>query len=343
MNSAFFEALDAIQEERGIPKAYMLDKIKAAIASAVKREKGVPADSVDVVVDEKKQEFTVSIKKTVVDEVTNPQTEISLPDALDIDVSYRVGDTVPMAFDPQTVGRIAAKIGKNVIIQAINEAVNGSLIQEFEKMKGSVVSGKVTRRDEHAHCIYVELLGYEMQVSDKDLIPGESFKDGDMIKICVSDVRKNSKSQEILLSRTSPDFLKALFVVEVPEITDGIINIVSVSREAGSRSKVAVRSNDPDVDALGACIGPHQARINAILENLSGEKIDLIPYSDDPAQFIISALSPAVVKMFEISPETHSCKVLVPADQLSLAIGRTGQNVRLAARLTGYRIDIVAE
>ena len=186
-------------------------------------------------------------------------------------------------------------------------------------------------------------MGYELPLNEKDLIPGETFRDGERVKVCIADVRQNSKSQEIVLSRTCPEFLKCLFEIEVPEITDGVVEIKSISREAGSRSKVSVWSNDKNVDPVGSCIGAKQSRINAILDNLNGERIDLIKYSEDPAEYIVAALSPAAVKMLEIDPEAKTCRVSVPVDQLSLAIGKTGQNVRLAARLTGFKIDIVAE
>lgn len=186
-------------------------------------------------------------------------------------------------------------------------------------------------------------MGYELPLNERDIIPGESFKDGEKVKVCIADVKKSTKSQEIVLSRTCPDFLKCLFEIEVPEITDGVVEIKSVSREAGSRSKVAVWSNDKNVDAVGSCIGAKQSRILAILKNIKGERIDLIKYSEDPAEFIAAALSPAEVKVLEIDSETKTCKVSVAMDKLSLAIGKAGQNVRLAARLTGYKIDIVSK
>jgi len=343
MNSDFFDALELIQKEKGIPKSYMLDKIKAGIISSIKRDKQVPPENVDVVFDENKQTMRVFIKKTVVEEINYPNIELTLTEARMIKPEYQLGDIVEIDCDTASVGRIAAKVGKNVIIQAINEAVNGSLLQEFEGMKGSIISGIVTRVDERGKCVYVEIKDYEMQLMEKDLIPGEKLKDGDKIKVCVADVKRGSKSQEIVLSRSNAEFLRCLFEIEVPEIADKTVEIKSISREAGSRSKVAVFSNDPNVDALGSCIGPRQTRINAILDNLNGERIDLIKYSEDPAEFVTSALSPAAVRVSEISEETKTCKVIVPLDQLSLAIGKTGQNVRLAARLTGYKIDIISE
>lgn len=343
MNAEFYDALELLQQEKGIPKSYMYEKIKAAIASTIKRDKQIPVDNVDVAFNELKKTVRVFVKKTVVEEVTNPSVEISLEEAQQIRNTLQIGDTAEVDYDPSDVGRIAAKVGKNVIIQAINEAVNGSLIQEFERMKGTVITGTVNRVDVRNKSVYLDIMGYELPLNEKDIIPGESFRDGDKVKVCISDVRKNSKSQEIVLSRTCPEFLKALFEIEVPEIADGVVEIKSISREAGSRSKVAVWSNDKNVDPVGSCIGSKQARISAILDNLNGERIDLIKYSDDPSEFIVSALSPASVKMTEIDSEAKTCRVSVPVSQLSLAIGKTGQNVRLAARLTGYKIDIVAQ
>jgi N utilization substance protein A len=220
--------------------------------------------------------------------------------------------------------------------------VNGSLIQEFESRKGTIVTG-VVKRIENNHTVYLEIGKYELPLNEKEQIPGEKFSDGEYVKVCVSEIRKSAKSQEIILTRNSVDFVKRLFEIEIPEIADGTVEIKSVSREAGSRTKVAVYSSNADVDAVGSCIGPKQARINSILGNLKGERIDLIKYSEDPSEFVVASLSPASVRLVEIDKETKNCKVAVATDQLSLAIGKTGQNVRLAARLTGYRIDIISE
>ncbi len=343
MNAEFYEALSLLEKEKGIPKEYMYEKIKAAIAATIKRDKQIPADNVDVEFNEEKRKVRAFIKKTVVENVTNPAIELTLDEAKMVKKKYRIGDVVEFDVDPADVGRIAAKVGKNVIVQAINEAVNGSIIQEFERVRGKIVTGKVSRIDEKNKTIYLEVLGYEIPFGEKDLIPGDKFSDGDLVKVCVTEIKRGAKSQEIRISRTSSEFLRSLFEVEVPEIADGTVEIKGISREAGSRSKVAVYSTDSNVDAIGSCIGPKQMRINAILSNICNERIDLIKYSEDIGEFIISSLSPATGRIYEINEEQKSCKVVVPADQLSLAIGKTGQNVRLAARLTGYRIDIVAE
>ena len=324
-NKEFYRALEDLEREKNIPKEYMLDKIKAAIASTIKRDENVPADNVEVIFNEEKENIKVCIKKDIVETVENPQTEISLEEAKQISRRYKLGDVAMLEVDPSAVGRIAAKVGKNVIVQAINEAVNGSVIQAFEERQGSLMSGTVRSVDPKS----------------------ESFEPDDVIRLYVSvgqpNLRRGSTAKEVMLSRTTPKFVEKLFEVEVPEIASGVVEIKGVSREAGSRSKVAVRSNDPNVDAVGSCIGPKRSRINTILEDLAGERIDLIKYSEDPGEFVAAALSPAEVRLLEIDNEQKSCKVVVGADQLSLAIGKTGQNVRLAARLTGYRIDILSE
>lgn len=343
MNEEFYRALDALQQEKGIPQKYMLEKIRAAIASAVKRDRNVPAENVDVVFDEEKKTISVFIKRLVVDEVQDPSVEISPEEAQQISPQYHLGDYVRDEVDPATVGRIAAKVGKNVIVQGINEAVNGTLINEFESHKGSIVTGIVDRVDEFNRVVYLNINGYSLPLNLRDQIPGETFRDGDHVKVCVSDIRRNAKSQEVVLSRTNAEFLRRLFQVEIPEVADGVVRVMAIAREAGSRSKVAVWSKSPDVDPVGACIGPKQIRINSILSELNGERIDLIKYSPEPEEYIVAALSPASVRIVEINKNDRTCRVSVAADQLSLAIGKTGQNVRLAAGLTNYHIDIVAE
>lgn len=244
---------------------------------------------------------------------------------------------------PLPLAVLLQRSAKNVIVQGINEAVNGSLISEFEGQKGSIVTGTVDRVDEFNRVVYLNVNGYSLPLNLKDQIPGETFRDGDHVKVCVSDIRRNAKAQEIVLSRTNAEFLRRLFQVEIPEVADGTVRVMAIAREAGSRSKVAVWSKNPDVDPVGACIGPKQMRINSILSELNGERIDLIKYSPEPEEFIVSSLSPASVRIVEINKEDRTCRVAVAADQLSLAIGKTGQNVRLAAGLTNYHIDIVAE
>ena len=346
-NKEFYRALEDLEKEKNIPKDYMLEKIKAAIASTIKRDKNVPADNVEVIFNEEKENIKVCIKKDIVETVENPQTEISLEEAKAISRRYKLGDVAMLEVDPSAVGRIAAKVAKNVIVQAINEAVNGSVIQAFEERQGSLMSGTVRSVDPKSGTVMIEVNGHELPLFPREQIPGERFEPDDVVRLYVSvgqpNLRRGSTAKEVMLSRTTPKFVEKLFEVEVPEIASGVVEIKGISREAGSRSKVAVHSTDPNVDAVGSCIGPKRSRINTILEDLSGERIDLIKYSEDPGEFVTAALSPAEVRLLEIDSEQKSCKVVVPADQLSLAIGKTGQNVRLAARLTGYRIDILSE
>lgn len=343
----FYEALAALEEEKGIPKEYMLEKIKAAIAATIRRDKNVPQELVEVEFNEAKDKVRVYIKKDIIEQVLNPSSEITLEEARKISKKYKVGDVAQIDVDPSDVGRIAAKVGKNVIIQAINEAVNGTIINEFEDKKGSVVSGTVRSSEGPGRTVMIEIGNREMPLFAREQIPGETFSEGDIVKVCVNmqepDAHRGIRTREVLLTRVSPGFVEKLFELEVPEIAQGVVQVKGVSREAGSRSKVAVSSTDANVDAVGACIGTHRSRISSILQNLSGERIDLIKYSEDAGEYVAAALSPAEVKLLEIDTDAKTCKVLVPADQLSLAIGKTGQNVRLAARLTGYKIDIISE
>lgn len=343
----FYEALGALEAEKNIPKEYMLEKIKAAIAATIRRDRNVPQDNVEVEFNEAKGKVRVYIKKEVVEEVLNPGAEMTLEQACKINKRYKIGDIAQIDVDPSDVGRIAAKVGKNVIIQAINEAVNGTILNEFEDKKGTIVSGTVRSVEGPGRTAMVEVNGHEMPLFAREQIPGEVLEEGQIVKVCVNmqepDARRGIRAREVLLTRVSPAFVTKLFEVEVPEIAQGTVEIKAVSREAGSRSKVAVQSLNPNVDAVGACIGTHRSRITSILDNLGGERIDLIKYSEDAGEFVTAALAPAAVRLLELDAEGKTCKVIVPADQLSLAIGKTGQNVRLAARLTGYKIDIIAE
>lgn len=342
MNAEFYEALALLEEEKGIPQDYMFEKIRDAIEKTVKRDKNVNPENVGVVFDSEKKTIRVFIRREVVEEVTPENMGISLEDARKISKKYNLGDFVEEEYDTTAVGRIAAKVGKNVIVQAIREAVDGSMMKEFESLRGQLVTG-VVKRIEPNRTVYLEIGKNELPLFPREQIPGEEFTEGDYVKVCVTDIRKNTKSQEIVLSRASADFISNLFAVEVPEIQDGTVKIKAIAREAGQRTKVAVYAEDPNIDAVGACIGPQQSRITAILNNIKGERIDLIKYYDDPTRYIPASLSPASVSMLEIDPEAKSCRVSVPADKLSLAIGKTGQNVRLAAKLTGYKIDIISE
>lgn len=347
MNNEFFEALELLEKEKGIPKEYMLEKIKAAIVSAVRKEKDMPADTLDAEFDEANNKVRFYVKKLVVEEVENPVTEISLADAKKYSKRYDIGDYAEIDIETKNFGRIAAKVGKNVIVQGINEAVYGSLTQEFANKQNEIITGVIQRIDPKTKNVTLELGRYELVLPQKEQIPGEILTEGERIKIYVVEVRKKDKEKghnnEVVISRTHPGLVRRLFELEVPEIADGLVEVMSIAREAGSRTKIAVMSKDENVDPLGSCIGPKRSRITNILNELKGEKIDIIRYSTDIGKYVAAALSPASVVSVEVSEENKSCKAVVPDDQLSLAIGKEGQNARLAAKLTGFKIDIRPE
>lgn len=344
MNSDFFEALVLLEKEKGIPKDYMLEKIKAAIVSAVKKEKDMPADTLEAEFNEANNKVRFYVKKLVVEEVENPISEIALEDAKKISRRYTVGDYAEIDIETKNFGRIAAKVGKNVIVQSINEALYGSLAQEFSNKQNEIVSGVIQRIDPKTKNATLEFGRYELILPHKEQIPGEILAEGERIKIYVVEVRKKDKEKghnnEVVISRTHPGLVRRLFELEVPEISDGLVEVMSIAREAGSRTKIAVLSKDENVDPVGACIGPKRSRINNILNELKGEKVDIIRYSADMSNYIAAALSPADVIGVDANQENKSCRAIVPDDQLSLAIGKEGQNARLAAKLTGFKIDI---
>ena len=315
-----FAALAMLEKERGISQTFMMDKIVQALTTAYKRDhEGV--ENVVVDVDEGKRELKMFVQKEVVDEVENPGTQMSLDDAKAISAKYNVGDIVNIPVDNIEFGRIAAGNGKQVIIQGLREAESG------------MASLRIGTGTEATDAI---LLAGEQ-------VKGETLIEGQRIKVYLVDVRRQSRGPQVVISRTHPGLVKRLFELEVPEIYDGTVEIRSIAREAGSRTKMAVWSNDENVDPIGACVGPHGQRVNSIVEELRGEKIDIIKYSDDPAEYIAAALAPADVVDVRLAEEGKACRVIVPDDQLSLAIGKEGQNARLAARLVGYKIDIKPE
>ena len=342
-----FAALAMLEKERGISQAFMMDKIVQALTTAYKRDhEGV--ENVVVDVDEGKRQLKMFVQKEVVDEVENPGTQMSLDDAKAISAKYNVGDIVNIPVDNIEFGRIAAGNGKQVIIQGLREAESGMVYDEYNSKQHEILTGVVTRIDPRTGNASLRI-GTGTEATDAILLAGEQVKgetliEGQRIKVYLVDVRRQSRGPQVVISRTHPGLVKRLFELEVPEIYDGTVEIRSIAREAGSRSKLAVSSRDENVDAIGACIGPKGARVNTIVEELGGEKIDVVNYSDDPAAYISAALSPATVLGVEIlDADTHSCRVTVPDHQLSLAIGNKGQNARLAARLTGWKIDIRPE
>ena len=338
MNQEFFNALDLLEKTKGIPKEYMIEKVEAALVSAFKKEYGTT--NVRVVIDPAKKDVKVYEQKTVVEEVTDPATEISLENAKKLSRRHTLGGVVETEVKTKGFGRLSAQSAKQVIIQGIREAERSSMIREYDKKKEEVITAIVTKTADSSGDIVIDTGTSEAVLPYSEQIPGETFAAGDRIKVFVTEVRRDSNPGPIVtLSRTHPGLVKRLFETEIPEIEEGVVIIHSVAREAGSRTKIAVYSRDDDVDPVGACIGERGRRIADIVDELRGEKIDVVEYSEDAAEFIASALSPAKVISVEMDGE-RSARVIVSADQLSLAIGKEGQNARLAAKLTGCKIDI---
>ncbi len=338
MNAELFEALDLLQKTKGIPVDYMLEKIEAALVSAYKKEEG--SSSVRVAINKEKKDLKVLSQRRVVEEVTDPKSEISLEDAKAISRRYTLDSVVEKEVKTKNFGRISAQIAKQVIVQGIREAEKSNIIRDYERKREEVIAALVVKRDDKTGDVVVDTGTSNALLSKAEQIPGEDLYVGDRVKVFVSEVRREGESGPIVtISRTHPGLMKRLLETQIPEIEDGIVLVKGIAREAGSRTKVAVLSRDEDVDAVGACIGNRGMRIAEIVEELHGEKIDVIEYSENAEQYIAAALSPAKVKYVEFDGE-RSAKVIVDADQLSLAIGKEGQNVRLAAKLTGYKIDI---
>ena len=334
MNAEFFEALDLIEKERGIPKAYMLEKVEAALISAYKRDKDGNAN-VRVDIDPEKKTVRMFQQLEVVEEVENPITQISLADAQAQNKRMKLGAILEVEVKTKNLRRLAALTAKQVIVQGIREAERANIVKEYESKREEIVTATVVRVDEmNGNVVLATLLLSEQ-------IPGEHFAVGDRVKVYITEVSRETHGHIVTLSRRHPGLVKRMFELEIPEIADGTVLVRAVAREAGSRTKIAVESRDPNVDPVGACIGNRGARIGAIIDELRGEKVDIVRYSDDPAEFIREALSPAEVISVELDGE-RSARVTVYPDQLSLAIGKEGQNARLAARLTGFKIDIKA-
>ena len=343
----FFTALDMIEEEKGISKAYMMEKITQALVSAYKRDHEGAEENIVVLTDPEKNSVRIIVRRDVVEEVTNPDTEISLEEARRFLPAVQLGDVVSSEIKPKNFGRIAAQTARQVIIQGIREAERNMVYEEFVGKTQELLTGVVTRIDPRSGALHVKIgsgrESTEALLTAKEQVPGESYREGDRIKVYVVEVRRGTRGTQVLISRTHYGLVRRLFEMEVPEIYDGVVEIRSIAREAGSRTKMAVWSNDEEVDPIGACVGTRGARVNTIVEELNGEKVDIIKYSEDPAEFISAALSPADVLDVRCRPEEKTCRVVVPDDQLSLAIGKEGQNARLAAKLTGYKIDIKSE
>ena len=344
MNNEFFEALAMLGKEKGISEDLLLEKIANAIKVAVRRDYGTSDENIFVETDPAKGKFSVSIAKTVVEEVSDPGNEIHLDDAASYAKHPAVGDVIRIKLETKQFGRIAAQAAKHMIRQGIREAERGMIFSEFSSRAQELVTATVTKIDEKRGLTTVALGKMETILPKGEQIAGEELRVGDQIKVYIVDVQNTERGPRIMISRSHPGLVKRLFEMEVPEIYDGTVEIKSVSREGGSRTKMAVWSKNPDVDAVGACIGPKGARVAAVVDELGGEKIDIIRYSENIEEFVSAALAPATVLSVDVpDPSVKACRATVPDEQLSLAIGNKGQNVRLAAKLTGYKIDIRPE
>ena len=343
MNQEFFEAVKMMEKEKGIPAEYLYEKIQNAIVVAVKRMyKG--KDIVFCEINPDKYEMVVVVRKNVVEEILDEDTDILVENAKKYKSAARPGDIIEIPLETKEFGRIAAQTAKHVIRQGIRDAERGQMMQEFQSHNQEIVTAKVQSIDPRTGNATLEIGKAEALLPKNEQIPDEELRDGDLIKVYIVDVRETEKGPKAMISRTHPGLVKRLFETEVPEIYDGTVEIKAVSREAGSRTKIAVFSADENVDAVGTCIGPRGARVSRVVDMLAGEKIDIVPYSENPAEFIAAALAPADVVSVDIeSEEEKSCKVTVPDTQLSLAIGNKGQNARLAAKLTNWKIDINPE
>lgn len=341
MNSEFFNALDLLEKERGIPKEYMLERVEAALVSAYKRDSG-GGTNVRVVLDPVKKDVKVYRQMNVVAEVEDELTEITVEEAKKVSRRYKLGDVCEIEVKTKNFGRISAQTAKQVIIQGIREAERSMMIREYESKKEEVITATVVKIDPTNGNVIVDTGTSEAVLLASEQIPGETFEVGDHIKVFVMEVNNEVKGPIVTLSRSHFGLVKRLFELEIPEIRSGVVVIRGISREAGSRTKIAVQSRDQSVDAVGACIGTKRSRISNIVKELNDEKIDIVPFSEVPEEFVASALKPATVGEVVFENE-RSCKVLVSPEQLSLAIGKEGQNARLAARLTGFKIDIKSE
>jgi len=330
--------LESIQRERGISQSTLLEGIREALFSAYKKKYSRPPRDLQVVLDEKKDQLKVFVKKLVVKNVKNPAVEISMEDALKINPDVKINDEVEVEVNPLDFSRIAASTGKYVMMQQIVEREKDKLYEEFKKKEGSLISGTVRYRTDKF--ILVDLGKLEGIIPERETLPSRGYKQGERVLVYVMRVTREPKGPHIVLSQTHPNFLRRLFEMEVPEIEEGIVKIRQIKREPGKRAKVVVESRDERIDPVGACVGLRGSRIKAILREIGPEKIDIIKYSSDPAEFIKNALKPAEIYQVKVDPDKKEAKVIVKDEQLSLAIGANGENVKLAAKLTGWQIDI---
>ena len=341
MDSAeFMEALKEIVKEKGIDEEVIYEAIETSLVSACKKNFG-SSQNVKVVMDRETGNIEVYAQKDVVEDVEDPRLQISLEEAKKINPIYEVGDVVDFVVTPKNFGRISAQTAKQVVVQKFREAEREILFNQYISKEKEIVIGIVQRYEKKN--VIVQLGKIDAVLAPNEQIPGEQYKFMDRIKVYVVEVKQTTKGPQIFVSRTHPELVKRLFEQEVPEVFDGTVEIKSIAREAGSRTKIAVYSKDPNVDAVGACVGQNGYRVNVIVNELCGEKIDIVNWSEDPKEFIAAALSPSKVLAVAINPDEQSARIVVPDHQLSLAIGKEGQNARLSAKLTGWRIDIKSE
>ncbi|GAK01532.1 LOW QUALITY PROTEIN: transcription termination protein NusA [Geomicrobium sp. JCM 19055] len=340
MNSDFLDALTTLEEDKGIEKEIVLEAIEAALISAYKRNFS-QAPNVRVDINRDNGEIKVFARKQVVEEVFDPRLEISIESAKEIRVSYDLDDIVEIEVTPKDFGRIAAQTAKQVVTQRVREAERSIIYSDFIDREEDIMTGIVQRQDHRF--IYVDLGKVEAILPQNEQMPNEEYKHNDRIKSYITKVEKTTKGPQIMISRTHPGLLKRLFELEVPEIYDGTVEIRSVAREAGDRSKISVFAQDPEVDPVGSCVGPRGGRVQTIVNELKGEKIDIVEYSESPVNYVGNALSPSKVLDVQVNEEEKKHTVIVPDYQLSLAIGKRGQNARLAAKLTGWKIDIKSQ
>ena len=337
MNKEFIKAIDELEKEKEISKDILIESIEIALVSAYKKNYGT-SQNVRVVIDRDEGDIDVFMKRNIVEEVVDDLTEISIADALEIDPRYTVGDAIEYQVTPRDFGRIAAQTAKQVVVQRIREAERGMIFDDYVTRQGELVTGVVQRISNET--VFINMGKAEGILAGTEQVPGETYTVNNRLKVYIMDVKKTTKGPQVYLSRSHPGLVKRLFELEVPEIQDGIVVIKSISREAGSRTKIAVASLDENVDPVGACVGSRGSRVQVIVDEIFGEKIDIISWSDDPEKLISSALSPAKVEKVIVSPVEKTAVVVVPDYQLSLAIGKEGQNVRLAAKLCSWKIDI---
>ena len=344
INAEFFTAVEDIEKEKGIPREYMYEKIRLAMLAAFRKDNPEAAENVVVDMDEEKKKIEMYVLTDVVEEVEFPAIQMTEEQAKEISKKAKVGAQIKVPVNTKEFGRIAAQAAKQVIIQGIREAERGMIYEEFTSKEHEILTGIVNRIDPRSGAVNIKISS-NSEFTEAMLSPGEQIRDenlveGDRIKVYVVEVRKSTRGPQVMISRTHPGLVKRLFELEVPEIDNGTVEIRSIAREAGSRTKMAVWSTEPDVDPIGACVGPKGGRVASIVEELGGEKIDIIKYSDIPEEYIAAALAPSEVNNVIMAEDGKSCRVIVPDNQLSLAIGKEGQNARLAAKLTGFKIDI---